>query len=202
MEDKVRIGLIGAGGIAGAHTAGYRRNPDTVVFAAIADPVRENAERRRGDDESVEIYDDYRTMIAEAQLDAVDICLPHHLHADAIIAAAEAGLHVLCEKPLCLTVERGRRDHRGRGAHRRHDHVRAQSAVLSRGGRGEADAGLRRPGTRVRGADHRQLLQRLHAREHGLARARRDGRRRRADRHGIPPALPAAAPRRRRRRSR
>jgi predicted dehydrogenase len=105
MESQVRIGLIGAGGIAGAHTAGYRRNPDTVVFAAIADPVRENAERRRGDDDSVVIYDDYRTMIAEAELDAVDICLPHHLHADAIIAAAEAGLHVLCEKPLCLTVE-------------------------------------------------------------------------------------------------
>ena len=75
------------------------------MFAAIADPVRENAERRRGDDESVVIYDDYRTMIAEAQLDAVDICLPHHLHAEAIIAAAEAGLHVLCEKPLCLTVD-------------------------------------------------------------------------------------------------
>lgn len=105
MHDKVRIGLIGAGGIAGAHTAGYRRNPDTVVFAAIADPVRENAERRRGDDEAVVIYDDYRTMIAEAELDAVDICLPHHLHAEAIIAAAEAGLHVLCEKPLCLTVD-------------------------------------------------------------------------------------------------
>jgi predicted dehydrogenase len=105
MQGKVRIGLIGAGGIAGAHTAGYRRNPDTVVFAAIADPVRENAERRRGDDESVAIYEDYRTMIAEAELDAVDICLPHHLHAEAIIAAAEAGLHVLCEKPLCMTMD-------------------------------------------------------------------------------------------------
>ncbi|MFE5291867.1 Gfo/Idh/MocA family protein [Isoptericola sp. NPDC056618] len=103
MTDKIRIGLVGAGGIAGAHVAGYRRNPEAVVFAAIADPVRENAERRRGDDD-VAIYDDYRTMIAEAELDAVDICLPHHLHADAIIAAAEAGLHVLCEKPLCLTL--------------------------------------------------------------------------------------------------
>lgn len=109
MEGKVRIGLIGAGGIAGAHVAGYRRNPDTVVFAAIADPVRESAERRRGDDEAVTIYDDYRTMIAEADLDAVDICLPHHLHAEAIVAAAEAGLHVLCEKPLCMTKEEAER---------------------------------------------------------------------------------------------
>ena len=44
-------------------------------------------------------------MLASSLVDAVDICLPHHLHADAIVAAAEAGLHVLCEKPLCLTID-------------------------------------------------------------------------------------------------
>jgi predicted dehydrogenase len=98
----VRIGLVGAGGIAGAHVAGYLRNPDTVVFAAVADPVRESAERRRGDT-GAEIYADYREMLADAAIDAVDICLPHHLHRDAIVAAAAAGKHVLCEKPLCLT---------------------------------------------------------------------------------------------------
>lgn len=101
---RVRIGLIGAGGIAGAHVTGYRRNPDLVEFAAIADPVRESAEKRRGDDADVRLYADYRAMIADGGLDAVDICLPHHLHAEAIIAAADAGLHVLCEKPLCLTL--------------------------------------------------------------------------------------------------
>jgi predicted dehydrogenase len=103
--DKIRIGLIGAGGIAGAHVAGYLRNPDTVTFAAIADPVAESAEKRRGADDSVMIYSDYREMIAAGGLDAVDICLPHHLHAEAVIAAADAGLHVLCEKPLCLTLD-------------------------------------------------------------------------------------------------
>lgn len=102
---KIRIGLIGAGGIAGAHVAGYLRNPDTVEFAAIADPVAESAEKRRGEDDGVRIYSDYREMIAAGGLDAVDICLPHHLHAEAVIAAADAGLHVLCEKPLCLTTE-------------------------------------------------------------------------------------------------
>jgi hypothetical protein len=45
-------------------------------------------------------------LIAQANRRAVDICLPHHLHADAIVSAAEAGLHVLCEKPLCLTRTR------------------------------------------------------------------------------------------------
>jgi predicted dehydrogenase len=100
--DRVRIGLIGAGGIAGAHVAGFLRNPDTVTFAAVADPVAENAERRAAGTEAA-IYASYTDMLADAQLDAVDICLPHHLHRDAIVAAAEAGKHVLCEKPLCLT---------------------------------------------------------------------------------------------------
>src|SRR4051812_25394149 len=100
----VRIGLIGAGGIAGAHVAGYLRNPETVTFAAVADPVRESAERRAADSGAA-IYADYRTMLAEADIDAVDICLAHHLHKDAIVAAARAGKHILCEKPLCLTPE-------------------------------------------------------------------------------------------------
>ena len=47
-------------------------------------------------------------MLAGADIDAVDICLPHHLHAAAIVAAAEAGKHILCEKPLCLTMDEAR----------------------------------------------------------------------------------------------
>ncbi|MFE4468196.1 Gfo/Idh/MocA family protein [Leifsonia sp. NPDC056824] len=100
----VRIGLIGAGGIAGAHVEGYLRNPDVITFAAVADPVRESAEQRAAAADAA-IYADYRVMLAEADIDAVDICLPHHLHKDAIVAAARAGKHILCEKPLCLTPE-------------------------------------------------------------------------------------------------
>ncbi|MFF1572196.1 Gfo/Idh/MocA family protein [Leifsonia sp. NPDC058292] len=107
MSTTVRIGLIGAGGIAGAHVAGYLRNPETVTFAAVADPVRENAEKRAGDTGAA-IYADYREMLADADIDAVDICLPHHLHKDAIVAAARAGKHILCEKPLCLTPDEAR----------------------------------------------------------------------------------------------
>lgn len=103
-ESPVRIGLIGAGGIAGAHVAGYLRNPETVVFAAVADPVRDHAVARARGTDAV-LFDDYRRMITEADIDAVDICLPHHLHRDAILAAVEAGKHVLCEKPLCLDAD-------------------------------------------------------------------------------------------------
>jgi predicted dehydrogenase len=50
------------------------------------------------------VFSDYREMISSGLVDAVDICLPHHLHRDAIVAAAAAGKDVLCEKPLCLTL--------------------------------------------------------------------------------------------------
>jgi predicted dehydrogenase len=103
-ERPIRIGLIGAGGIAVAHVAGYRRNPEKVVFAAVADPITQNAERFAAEFGAA-VYSDYQTMLDEADIDAVDICLPHHLHRDAIVAAARAGKHVLCEKPLCLTPE-------------------------------------------------------------------------------------------------
>lgn len=50
-------------------------------------------------------YTDYETMLREAKPDVVHICTPHHLHADMIITALNAGIHVLCEKPLCIRRE-------------------------------------------------------------------------------------------------
>lgn len=103
----LRVGLIGGGGIADAHLRGYADHADVIGVAAVADAVEETAQRRAAEVGAVG-YTDYHQMIKDAGLDAVDICLPHHLHADAIIAAADAGLHILCEKPLCLTTEQAR----------------------------------------------------------------------------------------------
>ncbi|GAB3612017.1 Gfo/Idh/MocA family protein [Humibacter ginsengisoli] len=106
----IKVGLIGGGGIASAHIHGYQMHSDKIAVAAVTDAVEETA-RRRGDELGVPWFTDYRQMIADPTLalDAVDICLPHHLHAEAIIAAANAGLNVLCEKPLCLTADEARR---------------------------------------------------------------------------------------------
>ncbi|BDZ45703.1 Gfo/Idh/MocA family protein [Naasia aerilata] len=101
---KIRVGLIGAGGIAGAHVKGYLENPDTTVLVAVADPVEANAQRR-AEPAGAATYGSYLEMLRNAEIDAVDICLPHHLHKDAIVAAAQAGKHILCEKPLCLSPE-------------------------------------------------------------------------------------------------
>jgi predicted dehydrogenase len=100
----IKVGLIGGGGIVDAHIRGYRAYADLIEVTAVADVIDETA-RRRAAELGAAAYTDFRQMIGEADLDAVDICLPHHLHAEAIVTAAQAGKHILCEKPLCLTVE-------------------------------------------------------------------------------------------------
>jgi predicted dehydrogenase len=101
---QLKVGLIGGGGIAGAHIKGYREHAAKIAITAVADAVEQTA-KDRGAELGATPYTDYRQMLAHEELDAVDICLPHHLHRDAIVAAAEAGKHILCEKPLCLTAE-------------------------------------------------------------------------------------------------
>ena len=100
---EIKVGLIGAGGIAGAHIRGYREHAARIGITAVAD-VSEAAVAARAEELGATPYADYRQMLDVEELDAVDICLPHHLHRDAIVAAAEAGKHILCEKPLCLTA--------------------------------------------------------------------------------------------------
>src|SRR5262249_53565147 len=98
----IKIGLIGCGDIASCHVTGYLAIPEQVCVTAVSDVVEADALTRAREVGGARVFGDFRTLIAEAEIDAVDICLPHHLHKDAILAAAAAGKHILCEKPLCL----------------------------------------------------------------------------------------------------
>ena len=102
----LKIGLIGCGGITHAHVEGWKTIADRAEIVAVAD-VAESAARGRAAQigHPVRVYADYGGLLADKEVDAVDISLPHHLHRDAIVAAAEAGKHLMSEKPLCLTLE-------------------------------------------------------------------------------------------------
>jgi len=104
-DGRIGVGIIGAGEIAGAHMRGYLQAAEYARVTAIADMDPARAQRFSEQAGGPEIFAEYRKMIASPLVDAVDICLPHHLHKDAIVAAAEAGKHILCEKPLCITLE-------------------------------------------------------------------------------------------------
>ncbi len=83
-----------------------RRMRRAAEIVAITDVSPERAHHLASEvGREVAIFAELETMLAGADIDAVDICLPHHLHTGAIIAAARAGKAILCEKPLCTTLE-------------------------------------------------------------------------------------------------
>ncbi|MBB6732421.1 carbohydrate-binding family 9-like protein [Cohnella zeiphila] len=103
-----RIAIAGCGGIADRHLAAIKRMEETNGRAravAVADTAQERAQAaadRYGGNAAV--YVDYKQMIRETKPDIVVIALPHFLHLEAACFAAEAGCHVLLEKPMALTV--------------------------------------------------------------------------------------------------
>ena len=108
--EYVKVGLIGGGGIADEHILGYQAFADRIGVTAVTDANPETLARPR-DELGAVAFANYAQLIADGDIDAVDICLPHHLHADAIIKAANAGKHILCEKPLCLTAAEAQEIH-------------------------------------------------------------------------------------------
>ena len=108
MQRPVRLGLIGCGGIVRlSHAPGYRAIPELVRVTALADPVAGNLQQL-GEMlavPAVRRYADYRAMLERAELDAVTIATPHHMHAEQAIDAAAAGVAVISEKPMATSVE-------------------------------------------------------------------------------------------------
>ncbi len=99
----MRVGIIGGGGIAGAHYRGYIANKAEVV--AVADVNPETLKLRQKEWALEHIYQDYGALLAQSDIEAVSICTPNAYHHPATLAAAKAGKHVLCEKPISLNLE-------------------------------------------------------------------------------------------------
>ena len=104
----MRLGIIGAGDIAGLQLKYFSRRDD-VQLVALADVNVPRMESLRHSYPQVACYADYRKMLKQERLDAVSVCTPNRLHATPTIAALKAGAHVLCEKPLAMTVAEGLR---------------------------------------------------------------------------------------------
>ena len=107
----LRVGIVGSGGIAYQHALGWNAFPQAAQLVAIAeiDADRATAFSERHTGGAARVFGSLDEMLANEKLDVVDICLPHHLHTEAVIASAHAGKAILCEKPLCTTLEDARR---------------------------------------------------------------------------------------------
>lgn len=100
----VRIGLIGCGSISDSHLQAYAANPQ-VKLTAVCD-LNEKRARRTAKQYGIDgVHTDYRQLLADPNIDAVSICTWNNSHAEISIEALRAGKNVLCEKPLCKTVD-------------------------------------------------------------------------------------------------
>ena len=101
---RLGVGIVGCGEISVAHHRAYAGLPDHVELVALADVVEPAARRRAAEFGVAAVYTDYHDLLVDPRVDVVAICTPHHLHAPVAIAAAEAGKHVLVEKPMAMNV--------------------------------------------------------------------------------------------------
>lgn len=104
--DKIRVGFIGTGRISDLHAIEYRQNPHAQITALCdADPSLAEARAEAWGLDGAAITDNYVDLLGRDDVDLVDILLPHHLHADAALAAFAAGKAVSLQKPMTLTVK-------------------------------------------------------------------------------------------------
>lgn len=106
MKKKLRIGLVGIGGMGKRHLDCHLKN-SRVEIVALCDILPERAETAIETNGLInaKVYQDFREMIDTEQLDAVDIATPNYLHSIVAVYAMEQGLHVFCEKPDAVSVE-------------------------------------------------------------------------------------------------
>ena len=101
--EQFGVGVIGCGAISGNHFHAIQET-ENAVLRAVCD-IDEAKLQKTMAALGVDGYTDYRDLLARMDIDAVHVCVPHYLHAPIAIAALKAGKHVLCEKPMGMTIE-------------------------------------------------------------------------------------------------
>lgn len=103
---KLRVGIIGTGGIAGSHIREYKKMPDVEIVCG-ADIVEGKAKKffENWEVPTAKAYTDFRKMIDTENLDAVSVCTYNRAHTMCTVYALEHGVNVLLEKPMCVTMD-------------------------------------------------------------------------------------------------
>src|SRR5690349_7569155 len=96
----MRIGIIGFGRAGGVHMEAWQRS--TAEVTAVCDPAPQARENARA--AGFKAYEDVASMLESERLDAVSVCTPPADHVGTALMCLRQGVHVLCEKPLALSV--------------------------------------------------------------------------------------------------
>ncbi|PYV41458.1 MAG: oxidoreductase, partial [Acidobacteria bacterium] len=104
-KGKVKVGIIGSQFEADIHAASFQIVPDEAEVVAVSSPTPGHPEELARKYGIPRVFHDYGEMLREKDIEMVTIAAPNRLHASMTIDIARAGKHVVCEKPLCMTLE-------------------------------------------------------------------------------------------------
>ena len=102
---KLSIALIGSGRAGMIHARNFVGSVPNARIVAVCDPIEEAVKAAAEELELDRVYTDYREVMEQKDIDAVIIATPTKYHCEIAIAAANAGKHILCEKPMAMTVD-------------------------------------------------------------------------------------------------
>ena len=101
--DKLKVGIIGTGGISECHVSGYKELENVEIYAMC--DINEERVKEKTEKHGVErVFTDYNEMLDKCELDAVSVCTWNNSHAPISIAALKKGVNVLCEKPMAMNA--------------------------------------------------------------------------------------------------
>jgi predicted dehydrogenase/putative sterol carrier protein len=100
----INVGIIGCGRIADLHYKGYIENRDARIYA-VCDTNSEAAQARKSEWKAIKAFTDYRELLLDSNIDAVEILTPHNLHEEMIVEAARAGKHIAVQKPMTINLK-------------------------------------------------------------------------------------------------
>lgn len=103
MSGQIKVAIVGAG-IGAKHLEGYLQLPKRFAVRTLCDIDSERAGKLITDLPEINLEADFDAVLADPDIDLVDICLPPHLHFKMSMAALRAGKHVVCEKPLVSSL--------------------------------------------------------------------------------------------------
>src|SRR5262245_19171633 len=102
-DNNLRVGIVGLGWVAGAHIETFKSVTGAAVTAVCSRRKQDPKELQAKFGIPLKTYGDYDAMVADPEIDVIDICTPHPFHAKQAIAAAQAGKHLIIEKPIALS---------------------------------------------------------------------------------------------------
>src|SRR5262245_45395646 len=101
---RLGVGVVGCGGVSASHFQAARMNSDVCELVAACDVNEAAARARQAQFEVPKVYTRVEDLLADERIQIVTLAVPHPFHAPVTIAAARAGKHVICEKPMALNV--------------------------------------------------------------------------------------------------